>query len=95
MADSALKSDVNTPSSNWAQMEQVRALPSDLMVGTLAVHEQSMASNGGSGSYLPKEYGEDEDAWKARIYRSVVVGIFKESVGSIVGRVFETVGVVR
>lgn len=64
-----------------AAMEDMRELPRALMGGTKAMRAKGK-------SYLPKEPGEDESGYSARLARTSLFNGFKKAVGDMSGKVF-------
>lgn len=73
---------VNTPRPEWSYMVELWHPIETLLGGTRAMREAGR-------TYLPQEKGEDNDAYKARLARTVLFNGFKRAVMNLVGKPYQ------
>ncbi len=77
-----MNEDVNTPCRAYIDAQRARDEAQTLMGGTQAMRDAGTA-------YLPKNERESDKKYKARLERSFLYGVFKNTVASMSGKPFE------
>src|SRR3954463_1094752 len=78
----AYTKDVSTPCAAYSRCSEKWWLPRALMGGTCAMRKAGE-------KLLPKECGEDQQDYNARLNRSTLFNAFRKTVHDMTGRVFE------